>query len=166
MKLSVLVAVVLRLFALWWLVLALGGTLASVAMVRSPVSHSAPLDLLNLLMFWGAPAFHLAAAAAAWGAAHFLARRLVATPDPTVEVSALTPQSLYTLGAMTIGLYFALGHLAPMFNWLHFLALQRASPTTATHLDFYEVTSQVIPCLAGIATFLAAPRIGRSLAAQ
>lgn len=135
-------------------------------MLRSPVAQSGPLDLLNLVMFWGAPIFHLAAALAAWCAARSLARRLVATPDPTLEFSALTPQSLYSLAAMAIGLYFALGNLAPMFNWLHFLALQRASPATDTRLDLYEITSQIVPCLAGIATFCAATRIGRFLAAR
>lgn len=159
MRLSLLVAIVLRLFALWWLVCAATSSLTTLGMLRSPVTRS---GTDNLWLFWSVPAAYLIAAACAWFTASRLSRWLVGAPDAPLAMPNITAANLYSLAALGVGLTFALGNLAPMFNWLHFLALRSSYPPSAPNL--YEFSNHLVPFLAGSLTAACATKIGSLMA--
>lgn len=78
----------------------------------------------------------------------------------------MTAENLYTLAILGFGLYYAIGHLADTLNWIHYLILNRAGQALVNQeggLSLYDVTSKMIPCVAGAALAILSPKIAKRL---
>ena len=160
MPLTSIVTIVLRLFALNWLLQ--GAFLLSSATTDFVHSNSffseywrlAPLAGLVvagiLLFFWS----------------HLLARIVTPRPHQDVAFGSLTQYDLYCFAFTFLGLYFALSSIANTLNWLHyFLLVMRDTHENNPQRSsaFYEVTRPLITLIAGCACLLFAPRCARKL---
>ena len=166
MKLSILVVVVLRIFAIVWAVRFCVGMIGALG-VSGIITSRGGLDLLQIAIQFAVPVFFGLFAILAWMFAGAISRRVVGAVDSEIRFSDVTPENLYTLGLLGLGLYYALGYLAGTINWLHYLAANRAGSALAAGTDglsLYDVTSVMIPFAAGVAIAVLSPRLGAKLA--
>lgn len=166
MKLSILVIIILRLFAITWAVrcgTGLIGTLGLPGLMTSGVR----IDLLQMALQFAVPTFYGLFAILAWIFAEAISRRVVGAVDLPLGFGEIRPENLYTLGLLGMGLYYALANLAGTINWLHYLAANRAGQTLLEGekgLSLYEVSSVMIPFAAGTVIAVLSPKLGRKLA--
>jgi hypothetical protein len=166
MKLSILVIVVLRLFAITWAVRCGAGLISTLGLSRiMPVGVSAAP--LQVALQFAVPVFYGLFAVLAWNFAESISRRVVGAVDSELGFSEVRPENLYTLGLLGMGLHYALANLAGTINWLHYLAANRAGQTLLEGeegLSLYEVSSVMIPFAAGAVIAVLSPKLGRKLA--
>lgn len=166
MKLSILIIVVLRLFAIVWVVKCGLALLAALGMTRLMPATSG-IDLMQIILQFLPPIFYGIFATLAWVFAEKIARRVVGAMDSSLSFSEIKPENLYTLGFLGIGLYYALGNLAKTIHWLHYLAINRAGQAMIygqDGLSIYEINAVIIPCVAGAALAILSPKLGAKLA--
>jgi hypothetical protein len=166
MKLSLLVIVVLRLFALWCGVLFVFGLLTGLGMA-GVLSSGGGADLLQLVVPLVKPVVHGIFAVVAWIFSESIARRVVGGIDVEVGLAQIQPENLYALGFLGVGLYHALVNLASTVNWLHYIVVNKAGQALVNGQDglsLYEVTSVMFPCVAGTAVAMLSAKLGRRLA--
>ena len=102
----------------------------------------------------------------AWIFAGAVSLRVVGQDNPKLQFNGVTAENFYTLGILGFGLYYAIGHLAATVNWIHYLILNRAGESLVNQqggLSLYKVTSEMVPCVAGIAVAMLSPKIGKRL---
>ncbi len=131
------------------------------------MSPGGGLNLLQIAIQFAAPVFYGLFALLAWIFAGTIARRVTGAVDSELRFSDVTPENLYTLGLLGMGLYYALGNLAGTINWLHYLAANGAGQAMLDGTDglsLYEVTSVMIPFAAGAAVAVLSPKMGAKLA--
>lgn len=165
MKLSTLVAVVMRLFAIYWSVACVVGILSSIGMVSIMFQGRTP-DVLQAALQFTAPVIYGTMAFLAWIFADAISARVVGENDPKLQFNQVTTENFYTLGVLGFGLYYAIGHFAATVNWIHYLILNRAGQALVNQeggLSLYNVTSEIIPCVAGAAIAILSPKIGNRL---
>ncbi|GHC47858.1 hypothetical protein [Roseibacillus persicicus] len=161
MKLSHILIIFLRVFAINWLLVGFFRLFVSIPMLTS--------NWLSAFYLAG-PGVYFLAALLAWIFAVKIAKVLIGRADCDVQMAKeITPAMLFSTAFLGIGLYFFLTYLGGSLNWLHYLAITQAGHdlmTTAVDEDsnFYSLTSSLIPCLAGLALAACSPKLGRKLA--
>lgn len=166
MRLSLLIAIILRLFALYWAVSCVVGVMGNVS-VMGMAAGNGMSGYLNLMANLAAPFFYGVIAVLAWFFARLISLKVIGEDDSHVSFSAITAENFYTLGLLGVGLYHAIGNLAASVNWIHFLIVNRAGQSLvhqATGHSLYDVTSSIVPFVAGIALAILSPKIGKRLA--
>ena len=156
---STVVAIILRLFAIYWAAQAL---LHLAVDLSAYLSSSVSLAWQNLIPTFLMPVLYGILAMLAWIFAGALAAKASGPQDPAVPLRQLERADIYGFGILIIGLYFFLIHIGPSINEIHYLALVKQDPERG----FYELTSQLIPCVAGLALAIGSPRLGRKLASK
>ena len=166
MRLSLLVTVMLRMFAFSWLVDALFSFSRTFAF-PVPLYGTSSEFMANLARFV-APGAYLLMATVAWIYAAGIARKIVAEPDPEIRVAGFGVENAYALGFLAVGLWLCLSHLGSLVNWLHYLVVEKAGDDllTGQHgVSIYDFSLSAVPCVAGGAIALMAPHLGRKMAA-
>lgn len=166
MKLSLLIAVVLRLFSIFWAVFCFVGVLTNIAMV-GVTSTSGASGVPDKAIPFVVPVFYGILALVAWFFARSISQRIVAEHDAHLSFSEVTAENFYTLGVLGLGLYYAIGNLAATVNWIHYLMINRAGQSLVHQtngISLYDITSVAIPCVAGAAIAILSPKIGKRLA--
>lgn len=165
MKLTTLIAVVLRLFAMYWAVVCVSGLLSTLGMLSMYPDNAS--NYLQYVIAGVLPVFYGTMAFVAWIFARAISLRVAGPVDPPLDFSQVTAENLYTLGILGIGLYFALSHLGGTATEIYRMILTR-SGSTLTHQDSAEMLSlasaQLIPCLAGVGIAILSPKLGRKVA--
>ena len=112
MKVSTVVYIGFRLFAIWWLVMTLPTTFDTISalLVTGPDPFGVPAShafrWLSLLSY---PVL----GAMAWFGAGLLVEKTVRTQDASLTVHHLGPEQVYSFGLLILGGYFCLPILAP-----------------------------------------------------
>ena len=166
MKLSLLIAIILRLFSIYWAVTFVVGVLASLGVIglTSGNGLSGSLELVARL---AVPFFYGTISLLAWIFARVISLKVLGENDTEVSFSAITAENFYTLGVLGFGLYHSIGNLAATLNWIHFLILHRAGQSMADQASghsLYDVSSAAVPCVAGLALAILSPKIGKRIA--
>src|SRR4051812_19013232 len=113
MPISSVTQVLLRLFALHWFLTGLTQLGSAVASRRH---YSFGWDQL------AGPLMYMAAGLATWYYAPPLSRLLAKENNVRFSLRGATTRQLYTITFLGLGLYYSLGTLAAVFNWIHFFA--------------------------------------------
>ena len=125
MPLSSIVVIVLRLFAVNWLLTAvpLFLTAAATPLPRDRTAAAA------VAFVYASPALLLIFTAVLWMLSGPAARFVSRGVDATVSVGSLSRSDLYSFAFVFLGLFFILSSVADVINWLHISArLQRKRP--------------------------------------
>src|SRR5688572_8951177 len=112
MSLSNIAALVLRFFALSWLVTGLSGVLMTVFSVHVDFSWESLIISLT-------PVFYLLCALLAWYFAPFVAGFLTRGIDSSITLNGLTRTDLYCFAFVIIGLWYVLLSLPNAIIWIH-----------------------------------------------
>ena len=162
MPLSSIVTIVLRIFALSWMVTGLIQLLwvfqSSRPLWSSERGFSIFLPALGQII--------LGVLLAMWS--RTISRAVTPKPDAEVQMGGLTAYDLYCFAFTFLGLYFVLSSIGGVINWGHYMLMdaQRDSMTEDPDaLNFYGLTQQLITLLAGGACLIGAPRFARKLGA-
>lgn len=150
MPISRIAQVLLRLFALNW---ALTGLvqLAQAAMQFYNSQFNSPMLAVPLIL--------LLLSFLAWQFAPSISRALARGNDDAVSLQGITLSQLYATVFVGLGMYFALGSFADVFNWVHFFAIN-SSPDYGFHREnspsYYDLTENLLTLVAGIALIFTA----------
>lgn len=166
MRVSYVVAIVLRLFSIYWIVTAavgiLGGTGSILSMWIPGDRHALPLFIYLL-----GPAFYVVLAGVAWFAAGRISRVVVGSEDREIGLHQIQPQDLYTFGLLIVGTIYFLGNFAQVFNWVHYLMFNREGQSlfkTDGQSPLYKISNTILPCVGGATLACISPKLGRRLA--
>ena len=163
LRISTLVAIFLRLFAIYWAARALLHFAANFS-IYLPTGASAGRQ--NLAMLLAAPVIYGVMAMLAWIFAEGIAAKVSGRGDPAVPVAQLQRADIYGFGLLLMGLYFFLAHLASSLGGLYGLALGNQTPGMVEEMHrahLQQLAASLIPCLAGLGVAIASPRLGRKL---
>jgi len=160
MPLSSIVTIVIRLFALNWIV---GGIITFASLVREITRYWSTSP-----NYWGLlyPAVMLAIGVLFFMWSQLVARIVTPRSNPEVNLGGLTQYDLYCFAFTFLGLYFVLSSIAETLNWLHysFLVVRDTHEGNPQRADsFYQLTRPLITLLAGGASLMFAPRFARKL---
>ncbi len=166
MRLSTLVIVLFRVFAVYWMISAVLGLLASIhpIAVYSGIGGRDILYLLSMLTF---PGFYLCLGILGWVFAASLSRKAVGQIDPTIELSGVNIEHLYALVILGFGLYFFLDHLSlAIFQISEATMKSRIGITQLGHPEPVQsqLLSHLAPCGIGIVLALFSSKLGKKLA--
>jgi hypothetical protein len=166
MRTTILVSIILRLFAIQWGLTGIVSIMGLLGNTRPLPSHSE-----SLVAYWfdmlSYPLIYILAAFLVWLFATPVAKRITSNSDTEIGLVSLSARDLYGLGILVVGLVVFLRHLAPMLNWVHYLVLNRAGDALVhgrDGLSLYDVTQEIFVCLGGALLALASPKIGARLA--
>lgn len=162
MPLSSLVVVVLRLFAVYWLIqsvtqsIMIGLTTSIVGFGKGPgmISYTIPI----ILILVGLPIFAFSVP---------LSRRITPDGDPMINFGALTLHDLYCFAFVLLGGYFFLSSISSTFTTLHAYVTMTRSMTAGNPMQktlFYQMAVPLTSLILGGLTMLYAPRLARKLA--
>lgn len=166
MRASIIVTIVLRLFAVQWAVTGVVSLLGILGYSTTFPSDS-EAQVVYRLQILAVPVSYMVLALAAWFFAASVAKRVVPSSDPELGMIGISARDLYGLGILVVGITAFLSHLATMLNWFHYLILNRAGEALMqgrNGLSFYDVTKEVVPCVGGAILAFASPKIGARLA--
>jgi hypothetical protein len=165
MKASTIVTIVLRIFAIYWFVTGLVG-FVGVVFFRSAIRMLSDHGFAHLSQLLVMPLSYMILAAVFWMFADGVAKYVVPDEDPEVGVLNVLPQDLYGLGILVVGLLSCLSHLGPLLGWVHYLVVNQAGEALMqgkTGVSMYDMTNELIPCVAGGVLALASPRLAARL---
>lgn len=162
MPISSIAQILLRLFALNWLIVGLVEAASVAITVRE---HFAPQTLVTGIIY-------IAGGILVWLIAPKLSRILARGNDGDCSLMGLTEQKLYTAVFLGLGLYFALSAFAPAINWAHSFAVRRSLVEAMDDIEldlwgpptYYELSETVITLAAGIVLVVASKTWARKLA--
>jgi hypothetical protein len=160
MPLSSIVVIVIRLFALNWL-------LTSVPLLFSAATNPLPYErhLLVVLMPYGPAVLLLIFAAGLWILAPTIARFVSRGVDANVSIGSLSRSDLYSFAFVFLGLFFILSSFADVVNWIHYFATvscedPRHDPRVQ---NLYQFTRPCLTLAVGLVSLLGAPRWTKKL---
>jgi type IV secretory pathway TrbD component len=158
MPVSSIAQILLRLFALNWL-LAGGIQIATVViLLEGPIADYFYPMLPNFL--------YLAAGVLLWFFAPALSRLLASRNDDKFNLEGVTERQLFSVSFLSLGLYFALSSVATVFSWAHFYMINK-SPEYGFHHEeapsYYELLEGVVTLLSGLALVFTAQTWARKL---
>lgn len=164
LRASHVVAILLRLFAIWWMVTGafyLASSLGNLATIR----YSG--DWVYLATSLVIPTTYGLIALLSWIFAGRIAVKVTGHPDPPALPISFARSDLYGFGLLIVGLWHFLAYLGGTVASLYQLALYRG-PDPAT-LDpsagpLHALVLSLLPCLAGMGIALCAPALGRKIA--
>jgi hypothetical protein len=163
MPLSSIVVIVIRLFALNWLLTALPLLLSAAA---TPLPHESGLSVV--LMPYVAPLILLILAAGLWILTPAIARLVSRGVDTSVNIGGLARSDLYSFAFVFLGLFFILSSFADVINWIHYFAT--ASPDNPRNApggqNFYRLTRPCLTLAFGLVSLLGAPHWTKKLVAH
>lgn len=161
---SHIVAIALRLFAIWWMVtgvLYLVSSIGTISTLR--LSH----DWVYLLTTLIIPTTYGLIAFLSWIFAGKIAVKVTGHPDPVAPTVSFARSDLYGFGLLAVGLFYFLANLGDTIASLYLLALYRG-PDPATldprNSPLHALVMNLLPCLAGIGIALCSPALGRKIA--
>jgi hypothetical protein len=159
MPLSSIVLIVVRLFALSWLLQALA-LIASAIAVPLPYRHYMSATLIH----YGPAVFLAILAIFLWILAPAVARFVSGGFDASVNMGSLSRSDLYSFAFVFLGLFFILSSFADVINWIHYFAV---APEDLRHdpriQNFYKLTRPCLTLAAGLVSLIGAPRWTRKL---
>ncbi len=162
MPLSSIVLIVVRLFALNWLLQAVA-LIATAIAVPLPGSHYASAVLVH----YGPAAVLAIIAIFLWMLAPAVARFVSRGFDASVNMGSLSRSDLYSFAFVFLGLFFILSSFADVINWIHYFAV---SPEDLRHdprvQNFYKLTRPCLTLAAGLVSLLGAPRWTKRLVSR
>ena len=155
MPLSSIVVIVIRLFALNWLLTAVPLLLSAAA---TPPPHEHHLSVV--LMPYAPAVLLLILAAVLWILTPAIARVVSRGVDTSVSIGSLSRSDLYSFAFVFLGLFFILSSFADVINWIHYFATARPdNPRHAPRGDnFYQLTRPCVTLALGLVSLLGAPR--------
>lgn len=161
MPLNTIVVIVLRLFALNWLLHAVVLISSAIPLsyersVSANLLHCAPAMLLVIL------------AVCLWLLASAVGRVVSRGFDASVSVGSLSRSDLYSFAFVFLGLFFILSSFADVINWLHyFAAVSREDPRHDPRIQsFYQLSRACLTLAAGLVSLLGAPRWTKKLVSR
>jgi len=154
MPLSSIVVIVIRLFALNWVLTAIPMLLSAVA---TPQPHDGSGDGLSTL--YALPVLLLIFAAVLWIFARATARLVSRGVDSTLNIGTLSRADLYSFAFVFLGLFFILSSFADVINWIHYFTVSREDPTHDPHIkNFYQLTRPFVTLALGVVSLVGARR--------
>ena len=162
MPLSSIVVIVIRLFALNWLL-----TAAPLFLTATATPLPRDWDVSAVLVLYLPALLLLIFAAVLWIVSHRVARFVSRGVDTTVSTGSLSRSDLYSFAFVFLGLFFILSSVADVINWLHYFTT--ASPEYPTHApsvqNLYQLTRPCLTLAFGLVSLLGAQRWTRKLVA-
>ena len=161
MPLSSIVVIVVRLFALNWLLHAL-------ALIASAMAVPLPSKYVGsaILIHYGPAVLLIIFTVLLWILASALARLVSRGFDTTVSVGSLSRSDLYSFAFVFLGLFFILSSFADVINWIHYFTVWHEGPETRPYMrSLYDVTRPCLTLVAGLVSLLGAPRWTKKLVA-
>lgn len=162
MPLKSIVVIVLRLFALNWLLYDVTlWTIAFLSLSPSVSVSSQP----GFIALYAPPSLILLAAILIWLLAPLIARLVSPDPDATVDLSGLSLYHLYCFGFVFLGLYFILSSFADVINWIHYFAMEahNSAKPDPQGQSLYQASRPALTFVGGLISLLGAPRWARKL---
>ncbi len=168
LRCSVFVAILLRLFAIYWAVMGVFAIPGSLQMF----SHAYPAGSswmlwVSRLSYLVVPVIYGFFAMMAWIFGGRIGVKVAGAGDPPIPVRNVSRDDLLAFGILVTGLYYFLGNIGQTINWLHYLAISkdlREIDPQVSENPLYRLTTSLIPCLAGLLLAIASPTLGRKLA--
>jgi hypothetical protein len=158
MPLSSIVIIVIRLFALNWLLTAVPLLLSAAA---TPLPHERGLSVV--LMPYAPAVLLLIFAAGLWILTPAIARFVSRGVDTSVSIGSLSRSDLYSFAFVFLGLFFILSSFADVINWIHYFAtVSRHDPRVQ---NLYQLTRPCLTLALGLVSLLGAPRWTKKLVA-
>jgi hypothetical protein len=162
MPLSSIVVIVMRLFALNWLVSALPLLLSPATI---PVFHER--SMFALLVSYAPGALLLILAVGVWILSFPVARLVTRGVDTSVTLGGLSRSDLYSFAFVFLGLFFILSSLADVINWIHYFTVSQEDPRRDPHIhNLYQLTRPCITVALGLVLLFGAPRWTNKLVAR
>ena len=159
MPLTSIVVIVVRLFALNWLLHALV-LIASATAIPLPSKYVGSAIVIH----YGPAVLLIIFAVLLWILASLLARLVSRGFDATVSVGTLSRLDLYSFAFVFLGLFFVLSSFADVINWIHYFATDPRHDSRDNNL--YQITRPCLTLAAGLVSLLGARRWTRKLAAD
>jgi hypothetical protein len=160
MPLSSIVVIVIRLFALNWVLHAL-------ALIAYPIPLSHEPFVSIILLHYGPGVLLIILAVCLWMAASTVAQFVSRGFDADVNVGSLSRTDLYSFAFVFLGLFFILSSFADVINWIHYFTLSREDPRHDPRIQsFYQLTRPCLTLAAGVVSLLGAPRSTKKLVSR
>jgi hypothetical protein len=146
MLVSTIVLIVVRLFSIQWLVQGL-----SMLAVSFSEQAYASNDSLRFLRFLP-PVSLIVLSVIGWIVAPCLSVRIPGQQNVSLPVTGLSLRDLYCFAFVFLGLYFSLGSVADVLNWLHYSMLASLGHDfdPARKISLYALSRPLITFLAGL----------------
>ena len=162
MPLSSIVVIVIRLFALNWLLTAVPLLLSA---ATTPLPHERHLSAV--LMPYAPAVLLLIFAAGLWILTPAIARFVSRGVDTSVSIGSLSRSDLYSFAFVFLGLFFILSSFADVINWIHYFAtVSREDPRHDPRVqNLYQLTRPCLTLALGLVSLLGAPRWTKKLVA-
>ena len=162
MPLSSIVVIVIRLFALNWLLTAVPLLLSA---STTPLPHERHLPAV--LMLYVPSVLLLIFAAALWILTPAIARFVSRGVDTSVSIGSLSRSDLYSFAFVFLGLFFILSSFADVINWMHYFATASSEDPRrdARVQNLYQLTRPFLTLALGLVSLLGAPRWTKKLVA-
>ena len=162
MPLSSIVVIVIRLFALNWLLTAVPLFLSAAA---TPLPHDG--SVVGILTPYAVPVLLLILATVLWILAHATARLVSRGVDSAVSIGSLSRSDLYSFAFVFLGLFFILSSFADVINWIHYFTVSREDPTHDPRIkNLYQLTRPFLTLVLGLVSLLGAPRWTKKLVSR
>ncbi len=162
MPLNNIVVIVIRLFALNWLLLSVPLLLSAAA---SPLPHEP--HLVATLMPYAPGVLLLILAAVLWILASIIARLVSRGVDSSVNVGSLSRSDLYSFAFVFLGLFFILSSFADVVNWIHYFTVSHEDPRHDPRVQsLYQLTRPCLTLALGLVSLFGAPRWTKKLVAR
>ena len=165
MPASTIAHVLLRLFALSWILKGLAG-LPQVIYYTSNYGFEATFLISSV--------GYIVAGFVGWILAPLLGLMIAGKSDDTPTFPNVTSLQLNTTMIVGIGIYFIMSNFANVFGWVHYFVVNR-SPEYRFHQNrlnedlnpsYYELTEPLMTLVAGIALVCAARPLARKMSAK
>jgi hypothetical protein len=159
MKCQILVAIILRLLAMYWMTLFVTGLLSSVGLLLQTSSMYMVQTMLHPI-FYGTLSFLV------WVFAEPISHRVVGHTNPELSLKEVTAEHLYTCGILGFGIYQATSHLPQLINIIHYTVVNKAGDQwmrDENTFSMYDVTRELFACLIGLALVALSPMIARKI---
>ena len=159
---STVVAILLRLFAIYW---AVQGVLMIPNAVMTDTIGRGLANWIPTLAHIMTPVLYGFLAFLAWIFAGAIATKVAGQGDPAVPFLQISRGDLFAFGLLVLGLYFFLSYLGTSITWLHYLAINGTSHDASEGRNtMYDLAIQLIPCAAGLLMAITSAKFGRRLA--
>lgn len=159
------VAIVLRLFAIYWL----ASGLASLLTALGSLAGFGHLGWMNYGVVLLMPVAYLLLALVTWIFAGRIAEKVTGASDPALPVAAISRGDLYGFGLLITGLWFFLSHLGAAPTGLHQLAMYRGIDPMlldGAESPIHVALRSIVPCMVGMTVAICSPALGRKIVAK
>lgn len=171
MKLSTIIVIVLRLYAIYWVVSGISALAAAIPIWSAFAQKLGPefsksLGPIQAFEYYGIPSLMIIVAVILWFFANGISARVVEGHETTLSFSSLTKTDLYHFAFVFLGLYFVLSSLyTGTQNAYRFFTydfpLSENDPTKGRYLQ--PLLGSLVSVAGGLACLLAARKWTRLL---